>query len=78
MITRNRAESVAKESGFRKDSVEKVMSLCRILRRLDSHPTTDGAGLLQGIGGWSLRSATSPQLVSIRLTRKLRWDSLRQ
>ena len=43
MINRESVERVAKDSGFRKDSVEKVMRLCRILRRLDSHPTTEGA-----------------------------------
>ncbi|MBC8327854.1 MAG: nucleotidyl transferase AbiEii/AbiGii toxin family protein [Planctomycetes bacterium] len=48
MINRESVERVAKESGFRKDSVEKVMRLCRILRRLDSHPTTEGAWLLKG------------------------------
>lgn len=48
MINRERVERVAKESGFRKDSVEKMMRLCRILRRLDSHPTTEGAWLLKG------------------------------
>ena len=48
MITRSRVESVAKESGFRPAAVEKVMRLCRILRRLDSHPTTEGAWLLKG------------------------------
>lgn len=48
MINRESVERVARESGFRKDSVEKVMRLCRILRRLDSHPTTEGAWLLKG------------------------------
>lgn len=48
MITRSRLESVARESGFRPAAVEKVMRLCGILRRLDSHPTTEGAWLLKG------------------------------
>lgn len=48
MITRSRLESVARESGFRPAAVEKVMRLCGILRRLDSHPTTEDAWLLKG------------------------------
>jgi predicted nucleotidyltransferase component of viral defense system len=48
MITRSRLESVAKDSGFRQAAVEKVMRLCGILRRLDTHPTTAGAWLLKG------------------------------
>jgi len=48
MITRHRLETVAKESGFRPAVVEKVLRLCHILRRLDSHPTTEGKWLLKG------------------------------
>jgi Nucleotidyl transferase AbiEii toxin, Type IV TA system len=48
VITRSRLESVAKENGFRPAAVEKVMRLCGILRRLDSHPTTEGAWVLKG------------------------------
>ena len=48
MMTRSRLESVAKESGFRPVAVEKVMRLSGILRRLDSHPTTEGKWLLKG------------------------------
>lgn len=48
MITRSRLETVAKESGFRPVAVEKVMRLCGILRRLDSHPITEGTWLLKG------------------------------
>ncbi len=48
MIHRERIEGLAAKSGFRKDSVEKVVRLCGILRRLDSHPTTAGQWLLKG------------------------------
>lgn len=48
MMEREQVEQVAKASGFRRDSVEKVMRLCRILKRLDSHPTTKDAWLLKG------------------------------
>lgn len=48
MMTRSRLESVAMESGFRPVVVEKVLRLCGILRRLDSHPTTKGTWLLKG------------------------------
>jgi len=48
MITSSRLESVSKVSGFRPAAVEKVLHLCGILRRLDSHPTTKGAWLLKG------------------------------
>jgi hypothetical protein len=48
VIHRERIEGIAADSGFRKDSVEKVVRLCRILRRLDSHPTTEGQWLLKG------------------------------
>ncbi len=48
MITRRQVEKVAAESGFRPDSVEKVLHLCAILGRLDRHPTTREAWLLKG------------------------------
>ena len=48
MITRRQVVKVATESGFRTDSVEKVLRLCAILGRLDRHPTTRGAWLLKG------------------------------
>jgi len=48
MITRRQVDTVATESGFRSDSVEKVLRLCAILGRLDRHPTTRGAWLLKG------------------------------
>lgn len=48
MIVREEVESVAVASGFRADSVEKVMRLCRILGRLGDHPTTRGQWLLKG------------------------------
>lgn len=48
MITRRRVEEVAAKSGFRTDSVEKVLRLCAILGRLDRHPTTRGQWLLKG------------------------------
>lgn len=48
MITRRRIEEVAQQSGFGPAAVEKVLRLCRILRRLDAHPTTQGQWLLKG------------------------------
>ncbi len=48
MITRRQVEKVAAESGFRPESVEKVLYLCAILGRLDRHPTTREAWLLKG------------------------------
>ena len=48
MITRRRVEQVASESGFRADTVEKVLRLCTILGRLDRHPTTHDQWLLKG------------------------------
>jgi len=48
MTTLRTVNKVAGESGFRADSVEKVLRLCGILERLDRHPTTRGAWLLKG------------------------------
>ncbi len=48
MITRRQVEMVAAQSGFRPDSVEKVLHLCAILGRLDRHPTTREAWVLKG------------------------------
>ncbi len=48
MITRRRVEEVAAKTGFRSDSVEKVVRLCGILKRLDHHPTTSATWLLKG------------------------------
>ncbi len=62
MIRREDVEKVAEESGFRKDSVEKVMRLCRVLRRLDSHPTTAGAWLLKGGTALNLLHLDVPRL----------------
>ncbi len=61
MITRTRLETVARESGFRPVVVEKVMRLCRVLRRLDSHPTTEGA--------WLLKSGTALNLLHLDVPR---------
>lgn len=48
MIVREEVENVAAASGFRADSIEKVMRLCRILDRLGDHPTTRDQWLLKG------------------------------
>ncbi len=48
MINRRRVEQVARASGFRADSVEKVLRLRGILERLDRHPGTRQAWLLKG------------------------------
>ena len=48
MTTLRTVNRVAGKSGFRSDSVEKVLRLCGILERLDRHPTTRGAWLLKG------------------------------
>ena len=48
MTTLRTVNRVAGETGFRSDSVEKVLHLCGILERLDRHPTTRGAWLLKG------------------------------
>jgi hypothetical protein len=39
MLTLRTVSKVTGESGFRSDSVEKVLRLCGILERLDRHPT---------------------------------------
>jgi len=62
MIHREDVERVAEENGFRKDLVEKVMLLGRILRRLDSHPTTAGAWLLKGGTALNLLHLNVPRL----------------
>lgn len=48
MINLRRVNEVAAESGYRPESVEKVLRLCGILGRLDRHPTAHGAWLLKG------------------------------
>ena len=48
MITLRTVSKIAGESGFRSDTVEKVLRLHGILGRLDRHPTTRGAWLLKG------------------------------
>jgi hypothetical protein len=48
VITRSRVEEVARDSGFRPGTVEKVLRLCEILERLDRHPTTRGQWVLKG------------------------------
>lgn len=48
MISRRWVEQVARDSGFRADSVEKVLRLRGILARLDRHPGTRNAWLLKG------------------------------
>ncbi len=48
VITRRRVEQVARDSGFRPGTVEKVLRLCDILERLDRHPTTRGQWVLKG------------------------------
>ena len=48
VITRRRVEQVARDSGFRPGTVEKVLRLCAILERLGRHPTTRGQWLLKG------------------------------
>ena len=62
MIRRERVERVAGESGFRKDSVEKVMRLCNILRRLDRHPTAEGKWLLKGGTALNLLHLNVPRM----------------
>ena len=48
MITTREVESVAAETGFRPDMVERVLRLHGILRRLQGHPMTRQAWLLKG------------------------------
>ncbi len=48
MINRRWVDQVARESGFRADSVEKVLRLRGILARLDRHPGARNAWLLKG------------------------------
>lgn len=62
MITRTRLEAVAKQSGFRPVVVEKVLRLCGILRRLDSHPTTKSAWLLKGGTALNLLQLDVPRM----------------
>jgi len=62
VITRRQVEGVAKATDFRKDSVEKVLRLCAILRRLDRHPTTQGAWLLKGGTALNLLHLEVPRL----------------
>jgi hypothetical protein len=61
VTTRRRVEAVAAESGFRTDTVEKVLRLCAILERLDRHPTTRGA--------WVLKGGTALNLVHLDVPR---------
>ncbi len=62
MITRRRVEEVAAKTGFRSDSVEKVVRLCGILRRLDRHPSTLGQWLLKGGTAINLLHLDVPRL----------------
>jgi len=62
MIVRSEIEHVARESGFRPLTVEKVMRLVRILERLDAHPTTTGRWLLKGGTALNLLHLDLPRL----------------
>jgi hypothetical protein len=62
MITRRRVDQVATESGFRSDSVEKVLRLSGILGRLDRHPTTSGVWLLKGGTALNLLHLNVPRM----------------
>ena len=48
MILRDDIDRIAKECGFRPQTVEKVMRLVRILQRLEAHPSTNDQWLLKG------------------------------
>lgn len=62
MITRRRVNTITSESGFRADSVEKVLRLCAILRRLDGRSVTRGAWLLKGGTAINLLHLDVPRL----------------
>ncbi len=62
MTTLRTVSRVAAETGFRSDSVEKVLRLCGILERLDRHPTTRGAWLLKGGSALNLLHLDVPRM----------------
>jgi predicted nucleotidyltransferase component of viral defense system len=62
VITSREITRIAETSGFRPESVEKVLRLCGILERLDRHPTTRGAWLLKGGSALNLLHMDVPRL----------------
>ncbi len=62
MITSRQVETVAAQTGFRSDMVERVLRLHDVLRRLDEHPMTAGAWLLKGGTALNLLHLDVPRL----------------
>ena len=62
MITSSEITRIAETTGFRPESVEKVLRLCGILKRLDRHPTTCGVWLLKGGSALNLLHMDVPRL----------------